>query len=230
MTFARRASRSLLLILALAGCSGCRRTETEYQKLVAENQYLKSEVERLNRRGADEKAPPQAGDTGGTAPDLDITLVDLWSQRFDDNNFRAKQRLSNKIIRLTGNVDAVAADAVALAGDSKTFGHVKIGISLTSGYAIRIKDGLAALERGTTVTVQGKFLYDRMNLTEALFVDQKTGRALYSDDLLALNGPSSKPALKPATPPPSTAPPPATTPPPAAKAPSAAKPAPPAAK
>jgi hypothetical protein len=179
--------RVLLLLLIAVGLSGCWRTEAEYQKLVEENQYLKSEVERLNRRGAEEKAEISSK-TPGDAPDMSLTIVDLWSQRFDDiNDFRAKQRLSNKTLRITGAVDGVAADAIGLVGVSKRFGNIRMAINLTPGYALRIRDGLAALEPGTVVTVQGKFLYERMILTDATIVDQTSGRALYSDDLLSLS-------------------------------------------
>lgn len=171
-----------LLVLALAILPGCRRTEAEYQKLLEENLHLRGEVERLSRLESGEKPEAKKGDN----PDLTLAVVDLWSQRFDDNEFRAKQRLSNKIVRLSGAVESVAADAVAIGGVSKRFGNVRIAANLTNGYAIRIREGLAALERGTKVTVQGKFLYDRMALSEALFVDTATGRTLYSDDLLAL--------------------------------------------
>lgn len=181
----RSAFTALAVALSIGFC-GCRRTEAEYQKLVQENAYLKSEIERLNRRGVEEKAEEKGGASVGE-PDLAATIVDLWSQRFDDNEFRSRQRLSGKTIRLTGAVDAVAADQVGLAGVSKRFGNVHVGVNLASGYALRIRDGLAALERGTTVTVQGKFNYERMILTESTFVDQVSGRTLYSDDLLALS-------------------------------------------
>ena len=166
------------------------------QKLAAENEYLRGEVERLSKRDSSEKGDPKATTPTGDGPDLTLTVVDLFSQRFDDNEFRAKQRLSNKVIRLSGGVDAVSADGIGIGGVSKRFGNVRIGVNLTSGYAMRIRDGLAALERGTIVTVQGKFLYDRMALSDALFVDASTGRPLYSDDLLALA--ASKPLTRPA--------------------------------
>jgi hypothetical protein len=183
--------------MAVAALPGCRRTEAEYQKLAAENEYLRGEVERLNKRDFTEKGDPKAASPNGDGPDLTLTVVDLFSQRFDDNEFRAKQRLANKVIRLSGGVDAVSADGIGIAGVSKRFGNVRIGVNLTSGYAMRIRDGLAALERGTIVTVQGKFLYDRMTLSDALFVDASTGRALYSDDLLALA--AGTPIARPAT-------------------------------
>ncbi len=194
MTPARRPI--LLLLVALAVLPGCRRTEAEYQKLAAENEYLRGEVERLNKRDSSEKGDPKVTTPTGDGPDLTLTVVDLFSQRFDDNEFRAKQRLSNKVIRLSGGVDAVSGDGIMIGGTSKRFGSVRIGVNLTSGYALRIKEGLAALERGTIVTVQGKFLYDRMSLSDALFVDASTGRPLYSDDLLSLA--AGKPLPRPA--------------------------------
>lgn len=178
--------RVLLAIALLATACGCRRTEAEYQKLVEENTFLRAEIERLKRRGAEEKAEEKQGTVLGE-PDLALTLLDLWSQRFDDNEFRARQRLSGKVIRLTGAVDAVSADSIQLAAESKRFGGVRMGVNISPGYALRIDKGLAALERGTIVTVQGRFNYERMILTEAMFVDQVGGRTLYSDDLLALS-------------------------------------------
>ncbi len=181
-----RTTRVLLAVALSIALCGCRRTEAEYQKLVQENAYLRTEIERLNRRGVEEKAEEKGGAAVGD-PDLAVTIVDLWSQRFDDNEFRSRQRLSGKTIRLTGAVDSVAADKVGLAGESKRFGNIHVGVNLASGYAIRIRDGLAALERGAIVTVQGKFNYERMILTEATFVHQVGGRILYADDLLALS-------------------------------------------
>jgi hypothetical protein len=207
------APRILLLLAALTVLAGCRRTEAEYQKLVEENRFLKGEIERLTRKGApEEREAAKNGEAGQGAPDLTLTVVDLYSQRADSNPFRARQRLSNKIIRLTGAVDSVDAGSVTLGGVSKHYGPVRLGVSLTTGYAARIREGLMGLERGTIVTAQGKFIYERMILNDALFVDGPTGRTLYSDDLLALsaNTPLVAPAgsrllLAPATPPPSTA-------------------------
>lgn len=199
-----RTLRILLAAAVLSGATGCRRTEAEYQKLVQENAHLRSEIERLSRKTVEEKAEEKAGLVLGE-PDLASTIVDIWSQRFDDNEFRSRQRLSDKIIRVTGAVDGVAADSISLAGASKRFGNVRMGVHLASGYALRIRDGLSALERGSTVTVQGRFNYERMILSEAMFVEQVSGRALYSDDLLALSSgitlsgaPRARPA--PATP------------------------------
>ncbi len=199
------ALRVLFGVAVLAATAGCRRTEAEYQQLVEENSYLRGEIERLSRRGSEEKAEEKEGQLAGT-PDLAATIVDLWSQRFDDNEFRSRQRLSNKVIRLTGAVDAVDADSIGVAGTSKRFGNVRMGVNLASGYALRISQGLAALERGSLVTVQGKFNYERMILTDAMFVDQVSGRTLYADDLLSLSaGVPISGALRvaPATPAPS---------------------------
>jgi hypothetical protein len=197
------ATRALLAVTLLAGATACRRTEAEYQKLVEENTYLREEIERLKRRGVEEKVEEKEGPLVGV-PDLAATIVDLWSQRFDDNEFRARQRLSGKTIRLTGAVDAVSADAIGVAGESKRFGGVRMTVNLSSGYALRISQGLAALERGAVVTVQGKFNYERMILTDAMFVDPVSGRTLYSDDLLAvaagvpIGGPKRSPPAGPA--------------------------------
>ena len=199
-----RAARALLLLVALAALPACRRSEAEYQRLVSENQHLKREIERLMHRDTDEKAGVKSGEPGKEAPDLTLTIVDLWSQRFDDNGFRARQRLANKTIRITGSVQGVAAESFGLAGVSKRFGNVRLGVNLVSGYAVRIRDGIAALDQGTVVTVQGKFIYERMALSDALFVDGTTGQVLYSDDLLSLAAGAPKRASSPSAPPAAT--------------------------
>lgn len=184
--FPHPALRTAIALTLLAAGSGCRRTEAEYQKLVSENAHLRGEIERLKRRGVEDKAEEKDGPLVGK-PDLAATIVDLWSQRFDEiNEYRARQRLSGKLIRLTGGVDGVDAESISLAGESKRFGNVRISVHLAPGYSVRIRDGLAALERGTVVTVQGRFNYERMILTDAMFVEQVSGRTLFSDDLLAL--------------------------------------------
>jgi hypothetical protein len=183
-------ARTAPVLLALLVCgtfSGCRRTEAEYQRLVAENAQLRSEIERLTRKGIEQKAEEKGGASVGE-PDLAATIVDLWGQRFDDiNEFRARSRLSGKTIRVTGAAEVQSADSIALTGESKRFGVVRMTVNLSPGYATRIDKGLAALERGTLVTVQGKFSYERNILTEATFVEPAGGRILYTDDLLALS-------------------------------------------
>lgn len=183
-----RTARALLAVLLLGAFAGCRRTEAEYQKLVQENAYLRSEIERLNRRGVEEKTEEKGGGAVGP-PDLALTVLDLWSQRFEDvYEYRSRSRLSGKSLRVTGGAEVLSGgDSISMTGESKRFGPVQMGAHLSPGYAQRIQAGLAALERGTVVTVQGKFNYERMILVDAMFVDQTGGRILYSDDLLSLS-------------------------------------------
>jgi hypothetical protein len=171
-------------ILALAALSGCGRSEAEYQKLLVENQQLKAELEKSSRLGGG-KGAGEAG-ARADAPDLDLAINELLAQRFDDTEFRARNRLADKIIRVTGSVESVLATSVILYGTSKRFGTARLTINLNGPYAGRVKAGLVSLEKGAAVTVQGRFVYDRMWLNDAVFVDKATGRTLFSDELSAL--------------------------------------------
>jgi hypothetical protein len=173
----------LAAILALAALSGCGRSEAEYQKVLVENQQLKAELEKSSRLGGG-KGASEAG-ARPDAPDLDLAINELLAQRFDDTDFRARNRLADKIIRVTGSVESVLATSVILYGNSKRFGTARMTINLNGPYAVRVKAGLVSLEKGAAVTVQGKFVFDRLWLNDAVFVD-KAGRTLFSDELSAL--------------------------------------------
>ena len=117
---------------------------------------------------------------------LELSLKELWSQRFDEENkFGAKRNLQQRILRITGNVDTVRDRSLALFGNTTRFGRMKMEVQLEESYASSVQDGLAALQRGMLVTVQGKFVYESMWLTEAVFVDA-SGKQLSSSDLAAL--------------------------------------------
>jgi hypothetical protein len=163
--------------------SGCGRKENEYQKLLHENEQLKAEVEKGKQASPDSKAGK--GDTA-TPADLDADINALWTQRFDDNEFRSRQRLADKTIRLTGTVDSVTESSISMIGDSKRFGSVRMTVNFNPSYASKSRAGLASLERGLEVTVQGKFVYERTSLIEATFVDRKSGKMLSSADIATL--------------------------------------------
>jgi hypothetical protein len=172
--------------------SGCGHSEKEYQKLVEENARLKAQVERLMGSSSKESRTP--ADT----PDLILSMSELWEKRFDDSDFRAKNLLADKTMRISGKVESVTDDAVSIYSASKRFGTIRMGIKLMPGYAVRVRTGLALLEKGATVTVQGKFVYDSMGIDDAVFVNPESGKTLYSDNLAVTQGggtPSSAPPL-----------------------------------
>jgi len=125
-------------------------------------------------------------------------MSELWEKRFDDSDFRAKNLLADKTMRISGKVESVTDDAVSIYSASKRFGTIRMGIKLMPGYAVRVRTGLALLEKGATVTVQGKFVYDSMGIDDAVFVNPESGKTLYSDNLAVTQGggtPSSAPPL-----------------------------------
>ena len=159
--------------------TGCWRSEAEYQRLVDENKHLKTELDKaLHPDSATKPAEGQASEAS-----LNVDINELWSQRFEDNEFRAKQRLSDKIIRLTGTVDDVTSNSITLFGSGKKFSNVRMTVSLNEAHANKVRDGLAMIGNGVTVTVQGKFAYDLMRLNDAVFVDRESGRVLSVQDV-----------------------------------------------
>jgi hypothetical protein len=175
-----RAGRVLqAAILSLATLlSACGHSEKEYQKLVEENARLKVQLEKFAVPAGKDPAKPSDG------PDLNLTMAELWDKRFEDiNDFRATKLLSNKTMRISGQVESVTDDSVSIYGSSKRFGTIRMTIKLMPGYAGRVRNGLALLEKGATVSVQGKFVYERMGIEDAVFVDPKTGRTLYTENL-----------------------------------------------
>ena len=170
-----------LLAVMVSGLIACERVPADYEQLRAENERLKREVERLTH-------PFERLDRG--SPDLtevvELSLKELWSQRFEETKLRAKMNLDQKILRVTGNVETVRDRSLALYGNTTRFGRMKMEVQLEDGYAGQVQDGLAALHRGIPVTVQGKFVYESMWLTEATFVESASGKPLSSSDLAAL--------------------------------------------
>lgn len=180
------------LIAALA-LSGCDQNAAEIEALKADNERLRTELALLrNRTNGVQETEMQAGKA-----DLVLGINALWSQRFEDSSeFRAKQRLAGKTIRVTGVLDNLSANAVSLSGVGTVSRSVRMSANLDPAYAIRVQEGLAALEKGATVTMQGKFAYDRMGLDESVFVDKATGATLFDAELKALGeGGTSAPPL-----------------------------------
>jgi hypothetical protein len=174
----RNVSTTLAVFFAATLLSACGRSEKEYQKLVEENARLKAQLERLAGSGNKELATPS------DAPELNLSMAELWDKRFEDiNDFRARKLLSNKTIRIAGQVESVTDDSVSIYGSSKRFGTIRMTINLMPGYAVRVRGGLALLEKGATVFVQGRFAYERMGVDDAVFVNPETGKTLYSDNL-----------------------------------------------
>jgi hypothetical protein len=177
----------LAIVFVATLLSACGRSEKEYQKLVEENARLKAQIERLTGSGG--KDPAMPSDT----PELKLSMAELWQKRFEEDlDYRARKLLADKTIRMSGQVESVTDDSVSIYGSSKRFGTIRMTVQLVPGYAVRIRNGLALLEKGATVTVQGKFEYERMGIDDAVFVNPETGKALYSDNLaVAQNGGTS---------------------------------------
>ena len=169
--------------------SACDPHEAEIAALKADNEHLREELAQL--RGKASRGKEAETDSG--KPDLTLAITELWSQRFEDSEFRSKQRLSGKTIRVTGLVDNVKGGSVALYGVGKTSRSVKMSVNLSTAYAARIHVGLAELQKGITVTVQGKFAYERMGLDESVFVDTVTGKALSDAEIRVLGMGESNP-------------------------------------
>jgi hypothetical protein len=129
--------------------------------------------------------------------DLDLSIAELWTQRFEDNQFRAKQRLDRKQIRVTGMIESVFERSVTIFGTGTRFGSVSILVQLDENYAGQIAEGLAALQKGATITVQGRFVYDKMWLQDAAIVERQTGKRLSSKDLVGMAGEGTSPSAAP---------------------------------
>lgn len=182
-----------LLLSALLSCafSACHRNSAELQALREENERLKKAL--LEARG--ETVTAEAG-AKSTAPaeeaDLDLSISELWTQRFGDTHFRAKQRLDQKQVRVTGMVESVTDRTVTLFGTGTRVGSVSLLVQLDEPYLKDIGEGLLELEKGALVTVQGRFVFDKMWLQDAGFVDRKTGKRLLSKELMAaMNQPAN---------------------------------------
>ena len=174
-----RCSAAAVLVFTLPGCD---RSAPQVAALKAENERLKAEIAQLKHK-------PNGTKEGESQPgnaDLILEINELWSQRFEDNEFRAKQRLSGKTIRVTGLVDGVNGQTISMFGAGKVSRSVRMSANLESTQAAKIQEGLASLEKGATVTVQGKFAFDRMGLDDSLIVDKETGHKLSADEILLL--------------------------------------------
>jgi hypothetical protein len=172
---------ALFVAIAFSGLISCERAPADYNALRAENHRLKAQLERLShsseqssKRGAEmEKA-------------VELSIKDLWSQRFEDTRLRAKTNLDQKLLRVTGNIDSVHDRSVSLYGNATRFGRESLQVQLDDDYAANVQDGLAALTKGVPVTVQGRFVFESNWLTRAKFVDSKSGKQLSSSDLAEL--------------------------------------------
>ena len=80
--------------------------------------------------------------------------------------------------------------------------NVRMTVNLERSHAAKIQDGLAALEKGVTLTVQGKFGFDRMELLEATIVDNTSGTPMTTEQLQALGqiAPGDPPPAEPPLP------------------------------
>jgi hypothetical protein len=167
-----------LLALGAAGLAltSCGRSEADYQKLLEENEELKAEIAKLTAANATK------GGADGTVPaqgaDVDVNIDELWAERFDDNEFRSRQRLADKVIRVTGKVDSLSENSLTLLGTATRFGNIRMRVNLKKDYAAHVGTELASLEVGSVVTVQGTFQFDRIWLTDAVFVDERSGEVL----------------------------------------------------
>lgn len=164
--------------------TGCDPHSAEMAALKAENDRLRAEL--ANLRG---KSNGTIAELTGGKPDLILEFNDLWNQRFEDNEFRARQRLSDKVLRVTGILDGISGENLLLYGLGKPK-NVRISVNLEKGYASKIKDGLAALERGVTLTVQGRFAYDRMELNDSMIVDKVSGAPQGTEEIQSIGLPA----------------------------------------
>ncbi len=175
--FVFRCLAAMALLPVLAGCD---RHAAELATLKSENERLKTELAKL-RQGSDGAKEPGAA---AGKPDLTLTLIELWTQRFEENEFRAQQRLAGKLMRVTGTLDEVASDRLSLHEPGQAR-NVRMTINLEKQYAARVQQGLGALEKGAMLTVQGKFSYDRMELSDATIVDKTSGAPMTTQQLQA---------------------------------------------
>ena len=187
-------ARGALLFSMAFALPGCNRNAAELASLKADNERLRTEIANLRRKVG-------GGSEGETTPgkaDQVLGINDLWAQRFEDNGFRARQRLTDKTLRVTGVLDAISGESLSIYGVGNSR-NAQMNVNLGKNYAARIQRGLAALEKGITITVQGKFMYDRMELNEAVIVDKATGVPLSEEQLEAFGqvGTDGKPVPPP---------------------------------
>ena len=171
------ACRVFVALSAGSIVTGCDRNAAELASVKADNERLRAELANLRRKGGGEKdSEPASG-----KPEQILDVSELWSQRFEEGGFRARQKLSDKALRVTGILDGISQDSLSIYGVGVA--RNSLTVSLDKNYAARIQTGLAALEKGVTITVQGKFLFDRYELKDAVVVDKVSGTPLTTKDL-----------------------------------------------
>lgn len=176
---------------------GCDQKAGEIAALKAENDRLRNEIATLRGEPGGVKKP----ETVPGKPDMTLAFNDLYMQRFDDNEFRARQRLAGKTLRVTGIMDGMSGESLTIYGLGKSR-NVHMTVILEKSYAPKIQNGLAALEKGVTLTVQGKFGFDRMELLDATIMDNASGIPMTTEQLQALGqvAPGDAPPSTPPTP------------------------------
>lgn len=189
----RRWLMGMMLAALMAG--GCSRESAELRELRAENDRLKTALLDAQRTAA---GLHDGSDT--PVAHLDLSIAELWSERFEDNQFRSRHRLDQKQIRVTGLVDKVSERGVSIFADGTRFGSVTLLAQLDEEYVRQAEEGLAALRKGTEITVQGRFIYDKMGLQEAAIVSRKTGWRLTAKDLAEVPGAKAASAPEPVPP------------------------------
>ena len=171
--------------------TGCNKHAAEIALLKEDNERLRVEIANLRRNGLGGTEP----EVNSGKPDLILGMTELWKQRFEDNEFRAKQRLAGKTLRVTGVLDEISTESVSIYGVGKAR-NMRMVVIFDRGFATQAAEGMGALERGVTVTVQGKFAYDRMELNGAKIVDKTSGEPMTAGQLkqFGLVGPDGVPA------------------------------------
>ncbi len=186
--FQSGASRCCLALLVGAALmvGGCNRDSAELNELRAENDRLKMAL-------AQARAAVVGMHDGNDTPvaDLDLSIADLWAQRFEDNQFRSKMRLDQKQIRVTGIVESVSERSVVIFGTGTRIGSVSLMAQLDEAYVTQVREGLAALQKGREITLQGRFVFEKMGLQDAAIIDRQTGWRLTSKDLANVHKPAA---------------------------------------
>jgi hypothetical protein len=157
--------------------------------LEAENELLKVDIESLRKKLGEANNPTAAKDAN-----LDLSLRELGTQRFDDNKFRAKQRLDRKEIRVTGKLDVIRDRSILLFDNTAGLNPLTVQVQLDDDFLKQSAETMGALQPGMELTAQGRFLFDKMWLENAALVDRKTGKPLTIKDVANLPGAEEKPA------------------------------------
>jgi len=164
---------------------GCNRDSEKVRALQAENERLSKALAAIQAGSVGAGRENLASD--GKA-DLNLSITQLWKQRFeDDNPFRARQRLDQKRIRVTGDVSNISERTVTLSGTGTRLGSVNLHAQLDDAFLKQFMNALASLQKGMSVTIQGRFVFDKMTLEDAIFVDPISGKPLTSSDFAELS-------------------------------------------